>query len=264
MATLKNHPGFWLRDDAASAFDRAEDDHGVFGVNSAGRLESEQQGLLNRWNAGGTSNRPPYLYKPANPASTSNHVRNGGAAIDTSDWRRFATVCENYGFRHTYPDGDVVHFDYIGGGSSNTPVQFEQVVADRQNYLNATFNAGLEVDGRNGPKTNAAIAVYQDVLGVATDGVWGGNTQAAHDTYWADHHQPAQTPASGGTSTADFGRVDVVQQALKTKYPLYAGNLVVDNIDGPATQAAVSEFQRRAGLVVDGVAGPATRGALGV
>jgi peptidoglycan hydrolase-like protein with peptidoglycan-binding domain len=38
----------------------------------------------------------------------------------------------------------------------------------------------------------------------------------------------------------------------------------VDNIDGPATKAAVREFQRRAGLTVDGIAGPATRKALGV
>ena len=26
MATLRNHPGFWLRDDAAAAFDQAEAD----------------------------------------------------------------------------------------------------------------------------------------------------------------------------------------------------------------------------------------------
>jgi hypothetical protein len=37
MATLRNHPGYWLRDDAAAAFDQAEADHGVFIVNSAGR-----------------------------------------------------------------------------------------------------------------------------------------------------------------------------------------------------------------------------------
>lgn len=65
-------------------------------------------------------------------------------------------------------------------------------------------------------------------------------------------------------TTASFGRVDVVQRALKTRYPAYAGRLVIDNQDGPRTRAAVKEFQRRSGLKPDGIAGPATRHLLGV
>jgi len=55
-----------------------------------------------------------------------------------------------------------------------------------------------------------------------------------------------------------------VQQALKTRYPLYAGRLVVDGIDGPATRAAVKEYQRRAGLAADGIIGPKTLRSLGL
>lgn len=55
-----------------------------------------------------------------------------------------------------------------------------------------------------------------------------------------------------------------VQQKLKTSYPLYAGRLVVDGINGPATKAAVKEFQRRSGLVADGIVGPKTLAKLGL
>lgn len=76
---------------------------------------------------------------------------------------------------------------------------------------------------------------------------------------------PASTPASSGkVTTASFGSVLAVQEMLKRKYPLYAGRLVLDDIDGTKTQAAVKEFQRRSGLTVDGIAGPITRKALGL
>ncbi len=51
-----------------------------------------------------------------------------------------------------------------------------------------------------------------------------------------------------------------LQVALQSR-GLYAGP--VDAIHGPATSAAVLEFQRRAGLLTDGVAGRQTRKALG-
>lgn len=114
MATLKNHPGKWLRDDAAAAFNAAEDKHGVFVVNSAGRTLAEQQALIDRWNRGGKYNRPPFLFQPAMPARTSNHVQGGGVAVDLDNWRDFKFVCAEFGFRHTYPSGDPVHFDFVG------------------------------------------------------------------------------------------------------------------------------------------------------
>lgn len=137
MATLRNHPQYWMRDDAEASLARWEADHGVIPVNSAGRYEWEQQELIDRWLRGGVWNRPPYLYEPKRPARASAHVANGGRAFDTPEWRRFLASCAPYGWRQVY-DWDVVHFEYFpeydtmrnrpsGGGSSKpTPTPTEE------------------------------------------------------------------------------------------------------------------------------------------
>lgn len=128
MATLRNHPGYWMRDDAEASLARWEADHGVIPVSSAGRTQVEQQELIDRWNKGGKYNRPPYLYEPKRPAWASAHVANGGRAFDTPEWRKFLASSAEYGWLQVY-DWDVVHFEYFplkdksasGGGSTPVP-----------------------------------------------------------------------------------------------------------------------------------------------
>lgn len=78
---------------------------------------------------------------------------------------------------------------------------------------------------------------------------------------------PATKPAASGTPVLRRGSkgaaVKAVQSGLKKHFPAYAGRLVVDGDYGPATEAAVREFQRRSGIAADGVVGPATWRALG-
>lgn len=245
MATLKNHPGKWLRDDAAAQFDRAEAEHGVFAVNSAGRTEAEQQNLINRWNKGGAANRPPHLYEPAEPAATSNHVKNGGVAIDVADWRRFAVVCEEYGFKHTYPTGDPVHFDFVG--LDQTDPRFDQNTFNRQMFLNSR-GWDLVPDGREGPLTRKAYKEYQTFLRAwgydgLIDGVWGPGTQAAHQKFWDHLHAPS-APAVTKYHTAtvkDLATLGDTRGLQKlARYWGYKGTL--DNKFYAGSQAALQSF----------------------
>lgn len=93
-------------------------------------------------------------------------------------------------------------------------------------------------------------------------------------TAWAVPMLGAWTPpvtAGGapppGRPTIQQGSVGVLvhdlQTRLKTRFPLYAGQLVTDGVFGPRTKAAVQEFQRRSGLVADGVVDASTWAALG-
>lgn len=50
-----------------------------------------------------------------------------------------------------------------------------------------------------------------------------------------------------------------LQTGLWRVFPLYAGRLARDGYYGPATKAAVMQFQKRSGLAADGIVGPKTR-----
>lgn len=259
MATLRNHPGFWLRDDAAAAFDLAEAENGRFTVNSAGRTVGEQNELIRKWNQGGTYNRPPYLYKPAMPATASNHVANGGVAVDIGDWRRFAKICGRYGFRHTYPDSDPVHFDYVGGAAAGGSGSFDQTTKDQQQWLmNRGYNLGQSgADGVKGPTTVQAFKQYQTFLRAFgytgdIDGDWGPGTQAAHNAY------------SMSLNNVNAELKSQQQWLISRNYNL--GPKGADGVRGPSTEAAFKayqEFLRAYGYTggIDGQWGPATQAA---
>lgn len=90
---------------------------------------------------------------------------------------------------------------------------------------------------------------------------------------WAGGKLPTTSTGDGGKVTVlrpgDTGAaVGKLQAGLKRVFPAYAGRLLVDNSYGPATRAAVLEFQTRARVTgryrstLDGIAGPATIAAL--
>lgn len=259
MAQLKYHPGFWLRDDAAAAFDAYEAKYGVISVNSAGRTKAEQQKLIDRWNKGGAANRPPYLYRPGMPASTSPHVIDGGIAVDVSDYRRLKEHSEEFGF-YWFGSGDPVHFNFRGWSGVGKGPEFSQLVANEQAFLNAAQGEKLDVDGKLGPKTKAAVKRYQTFLasrgwyGGKIDGIWGSGTQSGHERRYAEWVGQTSAPKTGALTYKD------IQRGLNK----FGYALVEDDIWGKKSHNALGDFQRKNGLKVDYLVGPQTRAKLGI
>ncbi|AUX83048.1 lysin A [Microbacterium phage Martin] len=262
MTDLANHPGFWLRDDAAKAFDAWEAKYGKRKLNSAGRSKSSQQELINRWHKGGPANRPPYLYRPAEPAETSPHVIDGGIAVDLADWQEAKKTSEEFGF-HWYGDGDVVHFNFRGwDGNSSKRGGYQDGTVELKRFQEKLIRMGHDLgptgaDAVFGPRTKAATLHEQGMAekngypggAVSDDGLPGPQTEAYLDWWLVGRHAARPSSKSAGELTyAD------IQAALRR----HGYDLVVDNIWGPKSSAALADFQRKNGLKVDRLVGPLT------
>lgn len=116
-----------------------------------------------------------------------------GAHVHVTLWARQA---------YTFGRNATLDFErYVGTPTPAEVTEFEQVVADRQNYLNEARGEKLAVDGLFGAKTRDAIKRYQTYLASrgwyagAVDGIWGGGTQAGHDKAYAEWARRVQPPS---------------------------------------------------------------------
>jgi len=110
------------------------------------------------------------------------------------------------------------------------------------------------IDGIAGPMTNKAVVVFQRERKLTADGKVGKQTRVALGRYGRPLF---------GVRTLRLGKVgfDVsVLQFLLAKRGFPPQRL--NSNFGPATEALVRKFQRKAGLPVDGIVGKATRAAL--
>lgn len=149
---------------------------------------------------------------------------------------RNGTVVVGYG-RPAYDDAAPLPSDdgVLRLGSSGTAVVALQSALKQQ-------GASIDVDGKFGPDTSAALKAFQTARGLTVDGEYG--------------------PASAAALTAAV-RGFAAPVTPKPKAPAPA-KLIADGAFGPATCAALQRLLDRygAGLFVDGVWGPASRRAL--
>jgi peptidoglycan hydrolase-like protein with peptidoglycan-binding domain len=133
---------------------------------------------------------------------------------------------------------------------------------------------GVAVDGVFGSQTEAAVRQWQSNLGLGADGVWGPATEeATHNLFVFLANLPAV--AEVAPDNAFFAALaDARQQVLRQGSTggavkiLQVGlngrgyGLVGDGIFGAATDGAVRKFQSDNGLAVDGIVGSQTWNAL--
>ena len=132
---------------------------------------------------------------------------------------------------------------------SVAPVAHQIIVAG-VSVQQVQAKVGVAQDGVWGPNTNAAVLNFQAKHGLTTDGIVGPNT------WWA-MNVPASAPAPTAHPMLSVGSkgpsVTLVQQHL---------GIPADGIFGPQTKAAVAAFQTSHHLSADGIVGPQTWGAL--
>jgi peptidoglycan hydrolase-like protein with peptidoglycan-binding domain len=120
---------------------------------------------------------------------------------------------------------------------------------------------GIAADGVYGPETEAAERSFQDAHGLTADGIVGPATLGALRSHGTAHaasagiRRDAVNIVSEGEEGSGGDAVSRLQSAL---------DLPTDGNFGPETEAAVRRLQARHGLTVDGVVGPATWSVLGI
>lgn len=124
------------------------------------------------------------------------------------------------------------------GAITNTQLETNK---GAQKWLNATYGAGLSVDGKLGPASNKAIIKgMQKECGVSADGFWGPGSKRAYKTI------------SKGSKYNTTNKVKLVQCALARK-GFWTGALT--GVFDDAMRNKVMLYQRSVGLAVDGSVG---------
>ncbi|QDP44077.1 lysin A [Microbacterium phage McGalleon] len=261
---LKNHPGMWLREDAADAINALEDKYGPIVINRAGVTEAQQQEVIDRWDKGGTYNRPPYLFPPARPAKSSNHVKDGGIAVDVYNYTSDRAKLNEFGFEW-YGPSDYVHYTFKGrpGSSSQGRPGYQDGSAELKSFQEKLIRMGHNLgpagaDGilgdytANATKHEQKMAPLNGYKKLAVDGIPGPETNGYLD-WWL-----AGRPGFGGgrpssKSAGELTYLDI-QQALNRK----GYGLAEDGIWGKKSSNALADFQAKNGLRVDRLVGPLT------
>lgn len=142
-------PGFTctLQSSAADALEKACAAKGDFiTLNSAFRSSAEQFVLYQWYEAGKKCG-----ITLAAPPGSSNHE--GGRAIDTSNYNYWEPILAQYGWAHTYPSSDPVHFDYNAAPNLDS----KNLLAFQRLWNRHNPNNKIAEDGQYGPASAKAL-----------------------------------------------------------------------------------------------------------
>lgn len=122
-----------------------------------------------------------------------------------------------------------------------------------QTLLNLLLSPQIEVDGVFGPATAGKVRLFQTARELAVDGIVGPITWRA----LIEDPTTVQREDMGYDVRRVQSLINVADMWLAS-----GTELGVDGVFGPATEAAVRQYQTRQGLGVDGIVGPLTWTAL--
>jgi peptidoglycan hydrolase-like protein with peptidoglycan-binding domain len=137
----------------------------------------------------------------------------------------------------------------VATADNSSPAAAPAASAPNSTVASVQRALGIASDGIYGPETQHAVRSYQSAHGLAVDGIVGPQTLGSLGL------AASATSASASSSSGVGATVSSVQGAL---------GVSADGVFGPQTDAAVKHYQSAHGLTVDGIVGPATAQALGL
>ena len=121
----------------------------------------------------------------------------------------------------------------------------------------------ITIDGVYGADTENAVRAFQQAQGLTADGIIGSATwNALYERFLGINRTTGLavpypgTPLKAGSRGDNVRLVQEYLNVLSRAYPL--PRIAADGIYGPATENAVTAFQRLFGLAADGIVGPRT------
>ena len=126
-----------------------------------------------------------------------------------------------------------------------------EVTVLQQNLISIGYS--LNAAGTFDSVTDAAVRLFQGLVGSVVDGIAGPNTRSRLSTVVDDKNSGWMSRGMIGTN---------IQQLQKDLNKLGFGAGVVDSKFGADTYNAVVSFQRSQGLLQNGIVGPATKNAI--
>lgn len=182
--------------------------------------------------------------------------RNGAGLLVKPHSTFFSTACPG-GVLRSYAitrDGKSIPAPYVPPPPPPPPASPPPAV-----YVKRTPRAvGVVQRGSTGP----LVVVYQRILYLTADGIYGPKTESAVRLFQQGHGLTADgdigpltaralLAVQGNLSRGDTGRAVYLLQ--------WIGNLVRDGVFGASTDTATRQMQTWAGLPADGIVGPLTR-----
>lgn len=136
-------------------------------------------------------------------------------------------------------------------------VELQQALVDQEYEL--------DVDGVFGDETDAAVREFQADNELDVDGIVGPDTWAAlagEEEEESEEEEEACEEESDERPLLALAARGPAVRALQARLVELEWELEIDGVFGPATDAAVREFQEQYELDIDGIVGPQTWEAL--